>query len=153
MRGMVALAGSAVLLAVGCAGSAVPSDRVKALATSEPTACEQGRFQQDGTAAADYYEFIYLDGINYVARGKHEPVSSGDLGERVASVTCTLSGADIDVREPLRDGDSSFVEAGTPVYEVHGFPVRCRVAAEELGKLRAFVAMTQNDSGLHPVCS
>jgi hypothetical protein len=39
-----------------------------------------------------------------------------------------------------RDGDAAFLTPGTPVYAIHGWPPRCRLAATHDGRLYVYLA-------------
>jgi hypothetical protein len=93
-----------------------------------------------------YVEPRYLQ----LPRGR---VSAADLGPVVARVKCTLATSNIAAKGPLRDGDASFVEAGSSVYEVRGYSAACRIAAKQNGKLTLFYATKSGDDRVTATCA
>jgi hypothetical protein len=105
--------------------------------------CPAGRLLPDGAGIAiDYVDFLRFDGRFYNAdpwRGKVP-----GLGPVITHVRCSLI-AEEDQRHaepPLIDGTASYLPAGAPVYEVRGYPPRCRLAAYLHGRLQAYLAQT-----------
>jgi hypothetical protein len=158
MRPLIALVPATLLVAACGAGTHIATPIATPIASSPmPTPCEAGRYRLHGTAIADYLEFVQLKTTMFVEPRvlgmKRGVVRAKDLGVQVATVKCKLDASDIDSTKPLRDGDSSFVEAGTAVYAVKGYSPSCRVAAEQLGKLTVFVATKQGGEHIAAACS
>jgi hypothetical protein len=131
-RGM--LVGAMVaLLACGC-------DLVTTPTVSGGPGCRR-LIRQD---AADYFNFVKLNGITYIA--DHPAVGrmlgEGDLGPVQATVRCSLRDKmDPTRRDPL-DGDAAYLEAGSPLYRVRGYRPTFRLAARQDGRLVLFEADT-----------
>jgi hypothetical protein len=131
--------------AVACSGGSAGHARpAQPPATGAPADCPPttGR----GQAAVDYVDFVQVSGRQYIANlgGRQvPPVKRQDLGRVVTRSRCSLSALnDATHRAPgaARDGDSGFLPPGTPVYAVHGWSTRCRLAAEHDGRLNVYLA-------------
>jgi hypothetical protein len=131
-RGML-VAAMVALLAGGC-------DRLTATTVSGGSGCR--KLVRQG--AADYANFVKLNGITYTA---DRPVvgrtpGDGDLGPVQARVRCSLR----DKMDPLRgepqDGDAAYLEAGSPLYQMRGYRPTFRLAARQDGRLVIFEADT-----------
>jgi hypothetical protein len=131
-RGMLVVA-MVALLAGGC-------DRLTAPTVSGGPGCRELVRQ----GAADYANFVKLNGITYTA---DRPVvgrtpGDGDLGPVQARVRCSLR----DKMDPLRgepqDGDAAYLEAGSPLYQVRGYETTFRLAARQDGRVVIFEADT-----------
>jgi hypothetical protein len=100
-------------------------------------------------AAIDYVDFVEAFGEQYVAGLGARPlrVRRAGLGRVVLQSRCSLSKLNDRtqlVPEPSRDGDTAFLEPGTPIYAVNGWSTRCRLAARSSGRLVAYLAMQPN---------
>ena len=94
--------------------------------------------------AADYVDFVQLDGITYHARTRGatgRDLHDSDLGAQVAAVRCKL--ADHIVEEPggQLDGDAAYLDPGTALHAVRGYRPRFRLAARREGRLVLFEAV------------
>jgi hypothetical protein len=94
--------------------------------------------------AADYVNFVKLNGITYSA---DRPVvgrtlGDGDLGPVHARVRCSLRDKMDPKRREPQDGDAAYLEAGTPLYQVRGYRPSFRLAARQDGRLVIFEADT-----------
>jgi hypothetical protein len=121
------------LLAGGC-------DLVTAPTVSGGPGCRK-LVRQD---AADYLNFVKLNGITYLADGPvvGRILGEGDLGPVHARVRCSLrEKMDPKRRDPL-DGDAAYLEAGSPLYRVRGYRSTFRLAARQEGRLVLFEADT-----------
>ena len=121
------------LLAGGC-------DLVMAPTVSGGPGCRK-LVRQD---AADYLNFVKLNGITYTA---DRPVvgrtlGDGDLGPVHARVRCSLRDRMDPERGEPQDGDAAYLEAGSPLYQVRGYQPTFRLAARQDGRLVIFEADT-----------
>jgi hypothetical protein len=94
--------------------------------------------------AADYVNFVKLNGITYTA---DRPVvgrtlGEGDLGPVHATVRCSLREKMDPKRQDLQDGDAPYLDAGSPLYQVRGYRPTFRLAARQDGRLVVFEADT-----------
>jgi hypothetical protein len=131
-RGML-VAVMVALLAGGC-------DLVMAPTVSGGPGCRK-LVRQD---AADYRNFVKLNGITYTA---DRPVvgrtlDDGDLGPVHTRVRCSLREKMDPTRGELQDGDAAYLEAGSPLYRVRGYRPTFRLAAHQDGRLAIFEADT-----------
>jgi hypothetical protein len=131
-RGMLVVA-LVALLGGGC-------DLVTAPTVSGGPGCRK-LVRQD---AADYVNFVKLNGITYTA---DRPVvgrtlRDGDLGPVHATVRCSLREKVDPTRGEPQDGDAAYLEAGSPLYHVRGYRPAFRLAARQDGRLVIFEADT-----------
>jgi hypothetical protein len=131
-RGMLVVA-MVALLAGGC-------DLVTTPTVSGGPGCRK-LVRQD---AADYRNFVKLNGITYTA---DRPVvgrtlREGDLGPVHTRVRCSLREKMDPTRGELQDGDAAYLEAGSPLYQVRGYRPSFRLAARQDGRLVVFEADT-----------
>jgi len=131
-RGMLVVA-MVALLAGGC-------DLVAAPKVSGGPGCR--KLVRQG--AADYVNFVKLDGITYTA---DRPVvgrrlGDGDLGPVHATVRCSLREKLDPKRGEPQDGDAAYLDAGSPLYRVRGYRPTFRLAARQDGRLVVFEADT-----------
>jgi hypothetical protein len=131
-RGMLVVA-MAALLAGGC-------DLVTTPTVSGGPGCRK-LVRQD---AADYVNFVKLNGITYTA---DRPVvgrtlGEGDLGPVQATVRCSLRDKMDPTRQEPQDGDAAYLEAGSPLYQVDGYRPSFRLAARQDDRLVLFEADT-----------
>ena len=124
------------LLALGACGEAVTADPVPEATAgaaqarrSSPEPCASG----GGNAAIDWTDFIRLDGVTYQSNYYEKGVAEKDIGEPVAEVRCKISDIVTDPEYDIRDGDAAFLEAGSVIYSVKGYPAWFRLAAERDG--------------------
>jgi hypothetical protein len=94
--------------------------------------------------AADYVNFVKLDGITYTADrpAVGRPLRDADLGPVHATVRCSLRDKMDPTRAGPQDGDAAYLEAGSPLYEVRGYRPTFRLAARQDGRLVVFEADT-----------
>lgn len=142
---------------VSAASSATPTE------SPLRTGCPATEEYPDGRVVmVDYVPFLQLGGRQFVSEmwGKHTS-GRADLGEQVASVTCTISklteDGDKRVIGGFRDGNSAYLPVGTAIFSVTGYRSDCRVAVIEEGKVRAYLAehevnhkSTPRPCALHP---
>src|SRR5712692_8120597 len=72
-------------------------------------------------AQIDWVNFIQVGSTQYVA-GPQSPtvLQESDLGPVFAHVKFKVSGKACDPNYRLKDGDTAFLDAGTPIYQVRG---------------------------------
>lgn len=87
-----------------------------------------------GSAEIDWVDFIRLDGVTYDSNYYEQGLRREDIGEPVAEVRCKIADNVTDPEYQIRDGDAAFLEPGTPIYEVRGYPSWFRLAAEQDGE-------------------
>ena len=88
------------------------------------------------TAQIDWVDFIQIGSTQYVAGpGAPEEVDQRDLGDVVTHVKFRLSGNVCDPNYRPKDGDASFLDPGTPVYQLAGYAPAQAVAASRAGRL------------------
>jgi hypothetical protein len=94
--------------------------------------------------AADYVNFVKLNGITYTADRPlvGRTLGDGDLGPVHARVRCSLREKMDPARGGLQDGDAAYLEAGSPLYQVGGYRPSFRLAARQDGRLVIFEADT-----------
>ena len=121
------------LLAGGC-------DLVTSPTVSGGPGCR--KFVRQG--AADYLNFVKLNGITYLADGPvvGRTLGDGDLGPVHAQVRCSLREKMDPTGGELRDGDAAYLAAGSPLYRVRGYRPTFRLAARQEGRLVLFEADT-----------
>ena len=122
-----------VLLAGGC-------DLATAPTVSGGPGCRK-LIRQD---AADYVNFVKLNGVTYTADGPvvGRTLGDGDLGPVHARVRCSLREKMDPTGGELQDGDAAYLEAGSPLYRVGGYRPVFRLAARQDGRLVIFEADT-----------
>ena len=133
MRRGILVAAMVATLAGGCALVTTPT-------VSGGPGCRKLVHQ----GAADYVNFVKLNGITYTA---DRPVvgrtlRDGDLGPVHATVRCSLREKMDPNRADPQDGDAAYLDAGTPVYQVRGYRPTFRLAARQDGQLVIFEADT-----------
>ncbi len=129
--------------------AAVGSPRHGAVSGQPGAGCPQGRLLPAGQAEAiDYVDFLRYNGRSYDAGRQRVPASQ--LGETVTHVRCSLVAKEDQRRgpPPIINGTASFLPVGTPVYQVHGYPPACRLAAYLHGSLHLYLARAQPNA--HP---
>lgn len=121
-----------LLLVVGslmACGETGEIDRSRA-AGGGPEPCAAG----GGDAVIDWSDFIQLDGVTYQANYYEKGLRKKDLGEPVAEVRCKISDIVSDPEYDLHDGDAAYLEPGSTIYSVRGYPPWFRLAAERDGQ-------------------
>jgi hypothetical protein len=94
--------------------------------------------------AADYVNFVKLNGITYTADRPvlGRPLRDSDLGPVYATVRCSLRDKLDPKRRGPQDGDAAYLDAGSPLYQLHGYRPTFRLAARQDGRLVVFEADT-----------
>ncbi len=105
--------------------------------------CPLGRLLPHGEGIAiDYVDFLRFGRHMYIASA--EPIKTSQLGRVITHVRCSLA-AEEDQRHaepPLINRTASFLAAGSAIYQVHGYPPSCRLAAYLHGQLQLYLAQT-----------
>ena len=155
-RVRTALGLAALVLVAGCTGdSSRPApERLPAQLGDCPTPDPAAPHY---TAAVDYVDFIQAFGEQYVAGLASRPiaVAPANRGHVVLRSRCAYSALNDRTHQNPgmpRDGDTGFLTAGTPIYAIHGWPVRCRLTARSAayGGLVAYLALQPNTKSARP---
>ena len=108
-----------------------------------PTGCPLGRRLPRGQAiAVDYVDFLRYGRRHYIASA--ERISASQIGRVITHVRCSLA-AEEDQRRappPVINRTASFLAAGSAIYQVRGYPPRCRLAGYLDGRLHVYLAQT-----------
>ena len=94
--------------------------------------------------AADYFDFVQVDGITYHAGDRAEAgrePGDGDLGAQVSVVRCKLAGYVVEQPAGQLDGDAAYLDPGTPLHAVRGYRPSFRLAARRDGRPVLFEAV------------
>lgn len=89
----------------------------------------------------DWVDFIEVGSTTYLAG--HDPeiaIPDGDLGPVYSTVKHKVSGNVCDPGYRLKDGDAAFLEIGTPIHRVSGYPPSQRLAVRTSGRTVVYVA-------------
>lgn len=90
--------------------------------------------------AIDYVDVLRFNGHDYQATDNRS-LTQADLGAGVSHVACTLAGPSTSYVDPhyqMKDGDATFVPAGSTIYTVKGVPADRELAAEHDGVMHAY---------------
>ena len=99
-------------------------------------------------AQIEWVNFVQVGTTQYVAGlGSPDTLQEADLGPVYAHVKFKVSGNICDPSYRLKDGDAAFLDPGTPIYEVSGYPPTERLAASFGGRMVLYRAMTPAGSG------
>lgn len=125
--GLVALSVAAVaVVALGSSGGVVVRD-------------DDGCPRSVGAmSSVEWIDALHLEGRNYervdIVAPHQARVARSQLGDRLATITCTVGERVQDPGYRLRDGEATFLPSGTPVHALVGAPTSFRVAAVEAGR-------------------
>lgn len=104
-------------------------------------ACQYPGADSGCTAQIDWVDFIQIGSTQYLAQpGTGTGVQESDLGSVYARVKLKVSGHVCDPSYRLKDGDAAFLDVGTPIYQLNGFPPTQRLAARAGGGLILYQA-------------
>jgi len=105
----------------------------------------------------DYGDFVHANGMFYQVAEEMNlpsvPVAVSDIGAEQFRVRCSLSQLNNQTHvfpPPPRDGDASFLPAGTPVHAITGWSPTCRLAAQLDGTWRVYLAVDKDASPAKP---
>jgi len=91
----------------------------------------------------DWVNFIQVGSTQYLAGpGSPTTLQESDLGPVYAHVKFKVSGNVCDSNYRIKDGDASFLDAGTPIYQVKGQSSDAELAAKYNGSILVYRAMT-----------
>jgi hypothetical protein len=82
------------------------------------------------TVEIDWVDFVEFDGRMFMRAARDAAVGEARLGAELGTVACRLDGVVDDPGYAPRDGDASFLLAGTQLRQVTGFRSDLRIAAE-----------------------
>ena len=95
------------------------------------------------TTQIDWVNFVQVGTTQYVAGlGSPDTLRDADLGPVYAHVRFRVSGNICDPNYRLKDGDAAFLDPGTPIYQVSGYPPNERLAARFNGRILLYRAIT-----------
>lgn len=140
----------ALLLTLALAAGCGASPASPPLAAGCPRAEKAG-----GYSTIDYVDFVHANGRDYYA-GMTQPAPTAaktELGAQAFTVRCSFSAFNHATGQnpgSSRDGDAAFLQAGTPVYELTGWPATCRLAAEVDGQVRVYLAYRTDTATAEP---
>lgn len=132
-------AGAAALLAALLAGCARPGTVAPELTKTAPAPTDTLAAgtcpSKDATvpSAIDWVDFVHVAGRMYVRDTAAAAVPAALVGAPLGTVRCTFSEQTSNPWLVARDGDASFLRAGTELRAVSGRPVEEVVAASEGG--------------------
>lgn len=141
LRWLVVVAALAV--PSGCGSSVVRHGSPHAAPlTTLPAGCPQAS-PSAPRATVDYVDAIEASGTEFTVQPS-VVVSGSDLGVEQFRVRCSfaqLNSATHRETPKIRDGDATFLEAGTPVYSINGWSPLCRLAAKTGDTWKAYFAL------------
>jgi hypothetical protein len=105
---------------------------VALVAAATGTACQ---LPGSCTAQIDWVNFVQVGDTQYVADPDLQEVADTDLGPAFAEVKFKVDGNVCDPSYRPKDGDAAFLDKGTAIYLVRGYPAGDRLAARFNGKL------------------
>lgn len=105
-------------------------------------ACQLPGSHPNCNAMIDWVNFIEVGSTQYVA-GLESPVplQENNLGPVFAQVKFKVSGNICDPNYRIKDGDAAFLDPGTPIYQVNGYPASEQLAARFNGSIVVYRAM------------
>jgi hypothetical protein len=98
----------------------------------------------------DYADVFTLEGIHY--SGSYDQVITDEkiIGKEFGSIKFTIADSNVGVNYESKDGDATFLKAGTKVYSLKGHDKKDFAAAQRDGKWILYKAMSQNTSNTNP---
>jgi len=116
------------------------------VAVSFMSACQTLGSHPACNASIDWVNFIEVGSTQYLAGiGAPGTVQERDLGPVYAHVKFKVSGNVCDPNYRVKDGDAAFLDPGTPIFEVNGYPPSHELAASFNGAIVVYrpIARTQ----------
>ena len=105
------------------------------------SACQLTGSNTACTTQIDWVDFIQVGPTQYVSTpGSPSTLQQSDLGPVVAHVKAKLAGNVCDPNYRLKDGDAGLLDVGTLIYQVNGFPLSERLAAQHNGSFVTYLA-------------
>ena len=86
-----------------------------------------GVFQSN--TVIDWVDSVRFDGVSYLAANPGRSLQSGDLGAQFTKVSFQVAENAHDPNYRMRDGDATYLAAGTPIYRVNDYAPTFRLAA------------------------
>lgn len=111
--------------------------------TTMITGCPAVTITPGRQVVADYTDYLIHEGVEYQRDETVAPSAAPLLGREVFRVTCTFSTLNELTRaQPPTETEHSagFVPAGSPVFEVRGWPAACRLTAQHDGQWVTYLA-------------
>lgn len=101
-------------------------------------------------AMINWADFIKLNGITYLASrsSSGRALEKADLGPEFASAQFKVSESIHDPGYQTKDGDTAFLDRGTPIYSVQGYAPEFRLAATRDGQLIMYEADSNTNAKL-----
>jgi hypothetical protein len=99
------------------------------------SACQFAGLPQSCSTQIDWTNFVQVQDTQYVAGpGSPAVLRESELGPVYMRVKAKLSGQICDPYYRPKDGDAAFLDPGTPVYQLNGYPPADRLAARFNGQ-------------------
>lgn len=106
------------------------------------SACQLPGSHPACNASIDWVNFVQVGSTQYVAGpGSPSVLQESDLGPVYAHVKFKVSGNVCDPGYRTKDGDAAYLDPGTPIYQVNGYPPGEQLAARFNGSIVVFQAM------------
>ncbi len=83
-----------------------------------------------------WVDVVKLDNIKYLATSNW--LDEKDLGPQIGTVNFTVSGNVNNSNYKLKNGDSTFIPVGTPIFSLKNYLSKFRVAVESEGRFRVY---------------
>lgn len=99
---------------------------------------------------ADLFRYGSRTYLGVLANSASVSVSQSQLGTVITHVRCSLSAVTDSQHNPpsgITDGTATALPAGTPIYEVRGYPPQCRLAAYLDRRLHIYLAQRDTATG------
>lgn len=135
-----------VLVAAAVGACVAPEARVAPVAGPSTTVvpgCPAVTIVPGRSVITDYTDFLVHEGVEYQADLQAPADAEPRRGSEVFRVTCTFQTLSELTRSELpleTEHSAGFVAAGSPVFEVAGWPSRCRLAASHDGRWFVYLA-------------
>lgn len=128
MRGSaVVAAASAVLLLGGCAAGEYSDP---GLAGPSAEACPDQELPDGQGISIDWVPLVVIDGVQYQAAMPTQTLPATGTGRSLGEVRCRIADRVVDPGYQLRDGDATYLAAGTRLRATRGYDASLRIVAE-----------------------
>jgi hypothetical protein len=112
------------------------------------------RFGMASKTIIDWVDFLQLNGVTYIGNWNAALTDPSKIGKEIGKVRFKLEGNVHDSGYKSKDGDAAFLEKGTAIYEVAGYPKSEMVAVVDrygVNGFRIFVEQNkQAEFGVQP---